>query len=158
VQIKPDSQKLIIEQVNYLVAAIQKLPNWPAGRNNGYCTAISAVDGRVLLSFQVGECPPEKVERYCTLSNEKAQRLRSFLSRGDVSSWQSLDEKADKFAGAISTGSIIFSFSGLPFGLADEAIVLLAAVWCNFMSAEAAIEVAQITGNKYFADLDNLFV
>ena len=155
-QIKPTFQKLIIEQVDYLVAKIQTLPEWPKGRNNGYCTVVSAVDGRVLLSFQVGECPPEKVERYYALSHEKARRLRSFLGQGHVSSWQSMDEKADKFAGAVSTGSIIFSFSGLPFGLADEAIGLLAAVWCNFMSAEAAIEVARISGNKFFSDLDSL--
>ena len=149
--------QLIIAQVNLLVGAIQKLPNWPEGRNKGYCTVISSIDGRVILSFQVGDCPPEKVDKYYTLANEKAQRLRIHASsHGHVSSWQSMNEAENKFAGAISIGSVIFSFSGLPFGLADEAIVLLAAAHCSFIPAEEAIEIARVSSNKFFTDLDNL--
>ena len=156
-QIKTECMHQIIEEVNLLVGEIQKLPNWPEGRDKGYCTVIDAVDGRVILSFQVGNCPPEKVEKYYALSHEKAQRLRIHASaHGHVSSWQSQNEAENKFAGAISTGSLVFSFSGLPFGLADEAIMLLAARYCDCMVGLEAIRVARISGNNFFTDLDNL--
>ena len=138
-----------------MIELIQKIPGFPNEKNSGYCTIISVADGRVLLSFQVGHCPREKFEKYYSFSHEKAQRLRKFVFDGHVSSWQSRDESAGQWGGAISAGSVIFSFSGLP-ELADEAIMLMAAVTCNFMSPETAIEIARISGNKFFTDLDQL--
>jgi hypothetical protein len=156
VQIKIDQLKLIIEQVNYLISKMQVLTDWPKGRDNGYCTIMSATDSRVLLAFQVGNCPSEKVQKYHSLSNEKALRLRSFSIEGHVSSWQSRDECAGHWGGAILAGNVIFSFSGLPEELADEAVMLIAAVWCGFMTAGQAIATAKISGNSYFTQLNDL--
>ena len=151
-KISIESAYLIIGQVTRLVEILHRLADFPKDKDNGYCVITSALDGRVLLTFQVGECKPEKVKKYYSLANAKAVRLYSFASQNHVSSWQSRDKDANRWGGAIRAGDVIFSFSGLP-ELADEAVMLVAAVICNFISLEEAEKIAIVSDNVTFSIL-----
>jgi hypothetical protein len=146
--------ELIIQQANRFVELVQRVSDFPKGKDSGYCVVKSSVRGRLILAFQVGECSDEKVEKYLRLANEKADRLRLFVDIGHRSSWQTRDGK-DKWGGAVLAGNLIFSFSGLP-ELADEAVMLWTATSCNCMSPEMAIEIARISDNKIFDAINEL--
>lgn len=97
----------------------------------------------------IGEVSPEKNSQYEFHATEKAARLARYPDH--VSSWQSRDEKNDKWGGAIRArhSDIIFSFSGLPWE-ADEALVLMLAVRVNVATTLQAAEIAQISGNSFY--------
>ena len=146
-----NSPNAIVDAANM---AITKLLRAGAIRDRqwGYLTIVSAIDARILYIIQVGECPLEKAEKYCRLSQEKARRLFNQIGVGRKSSWLSRNEKNDQWGGAICAGKVIVSFSGLS-ELADEAVSLMTAVFCGWLAIEQAREIAAISDNKFFEQL-----
>jgi len=145
---------------NVLRILVAEAPDYPAGRNSGYCVVKRVDDGRTLLAFEVGTDPPDKFERHSQLANEKADRLiQMYKSNGHKSSWYSRNEKEDKWGGAIICVidgiQVAVSFSGLP-EWADEALMLLAAASLNFIDRGDAGEIAMASQNKNFFRLATL--
>lgn len=153
-----EQTQAIVEQANYFVWLVRKIRDFPKGKDSGYCVVKDAATGRLLLAFQIGECPAEKVEKYLRLANEKADRLIANIGAGHKSSWQSRDGK-EKWGGAIRAGKLIFSFSGLP-ELADEAVMLCTAEASRTNSPlipyAITQEIACISNNDVFLSLVNL--
>lgn len=103
------------------------LPADDQWRNGGWICIVDTREdpsGRMILHQQVGQVSDEKVAKYRTFSLEKAQRL---INRpDDRTSFQSRNEAAQQYGGAIRFKDYIISFSGLP-ELWDEALVLFIA-------------------------------
>lgn len=96
--------------------------------HGGYFTAIDSYISMNVptLTAAVGYFPRERAERRFQLSIEKPTRLLRYPTH--VSSHQSKCQEKEQFGGAIrTTNGMIFSFSGLPRGIDDEAVCLLAA-------------------------------
>ncbi len=138
----------IVEWVNKYVELARQVPDFPKEKSGGYCVIKSRYDGRTLLVFQVGDVPLDKVEKYFSIANEKADRLITHKSEGHWSSWQSRDG-VSKWGGAVLVPDFIFSFSGLP-ELADEAVMLLAARACYLLLPNSACYIASISNNNLF--------
>lgn len=108
-----------------------------------------------ILIMQVGEQPEASRIRSFGFCQEKAQRL---LAHPDhVSSWQSRNEAAQSYGGAIRCGDYAFSFSGLP-ELADEAMMLTLLrhnKWCTWQIERKPAEydldaIARLSQNPYY--------
>ncbi|MCR4280094.1 MAG: hypothetical protein NUV82_01555 [Candidatus Komeilibacteria bacterium] len=102
----------------------------------GYLVIRSKKDGRVLFVVQIGEIPPEKVQKYFDYALEKGARLYIHLPEGHISSFQSANEAKNQFGGAVLIGDYILSFSGIPLAAADEATLLQAAVKMGYTTDE----------------------
>jgi len=146
----------IMRRVNWAVDLLQQLPEYPQGRNNGYCTVANGVNGRPLLIFQVGECPEDKAAHRIDLSQEKALRLIQRANAPHLSSWQSRAPVNDRWGGAVRGNGFILSFSGLPED-ADEAVSLVVAVSCSWLTWEKADEIADLSTNAFYAQLKKLW-
>ncbi len=90
------------------------------GRSGGYLTILDQ-QGLVETSQKIGEPNYNKAEKYREFSIEKAQRLFKNIDNGHITSFNSRNEKALKFAGAVHMYTPVISFSGFP-ELIDEAI------------------------------------
>lgn len=145
--------------IQYVVELLDMIVDWydknlnreGFPRRSGYFTLRSRIDGRVLFHCQIGKCPDEdKAAKYANFSYEKGCRL---LSHPDhVSSWQSKNDEAKQYAGAIAISNYILSFSGLP-ELADEAVVLILAYMIKLGTLEEVERLAKISGNTVFTEL-----
>jgi len=130
------------------ISSIAKLLKYE-NRDYGYFTMRRKSDGRVLLVYQIGECPPEKAEKYMALSLEKSQRLfERHHDFGDISSFQSRKPCKGMWGGAICLKDVIFSFSGLP-ELADEAVVLATAFQLDVISKRQIKRIIDISNNHF---------
>jgi hypothetical protein len=135
------------EILRYLETALDELSKnggMAENKNRGYFSIRRRGDGRILLLAQIGECPSDKEDKYKTLCLEKGWRL--FRKKRHLSSWQSRNEKANKYAGAICAGPLIFSFSGLS-ELVDEAAMLLIAFDLGVISLRTYRRIAKISAN-----------
>ena len=128
-------------------------PKFPKDRHNGgYLCIASRDDGMPILIAQIRQCPMGKAQRYFQFSQEKAERLYEMNARhGHVSSWQSRDEKAEKYGGAIVAGEFIFSFSGLP-EKADEFFAIKLARMSKTIGEgkKDAAYIAKLSQNEFF--------
>ena len=122
-------------------------------KQSGYLTIRRKIDGRILLAVQIGECPPHKASEYFKFSLEKGERL--FHHSNHVSSWQSRDDKNEKWGGAIIAGNYIVLFSGFP-ELLDEAVVLVLSLFFCWISHEKATGIAKISNNFFYPYLDRV--
>jgi hypothetical protein len=114
-------------------------------KNNsrGFFTIMNALDGEIMCTMPFGMIPGEKVETYYRLSQEKAERLFTWVNMhlplpdDHTTSYQSRNESEDKYGGAIFVEytalsifefrkSLILSFSGMP-ELIDEAMMVVLA-------------------------------
>ncbi len=150
-EIYPNLIARIVKWANRYVELAQQTPDFPQEKNSGYCV-IKSRDYRTLLVFQVGDVPSEKVEKYLSLANEKADRLIAHIAKGHWSSWQSRDG-INKWGGAVLVPDFVLSFSGLP-EMADEAIMLLTARACYMLLPTSACTIADISDNKLFFAID----
>ena len=100
----------------------------------GYLTLMNGITGEIVFTAPFGEIPEEKNEKYFELSQEKANRLFTYvnmhLPNGHTTSFESRNEEEQKYGGAIylngRQSSVILSFSGMP-ELIDEAMMLVLA-------------------------------
>jgi hypothetical protein len=120
----------------------------------GYFTVRCGRTGFVLLQCQVGECRDEKASKYRYFSEEKGKRLfrRRCQGLSDISSWQSKDEDAAQYAGAIYISDLILSFSGLP-ELADEAVMLCLAKRVGWASPTEIAKILSLNNNPVYSEL-----
>lgn len=102
-------------------------------------------EGRYIevATMSVGELGV-RLPDYLRFSHEKAQRLSEL--RGHVSSWQSRNEAAEMYGGAICAGPFILSFSGLPERW-DEVFMLLIARRCGLIGSDQEEAILQISKN-----------
>lgn len=130
----------IVEQV-FLAAKNTICPD----RNGFYFCLTDKDSGKPLVIVEIGTVPEEKISKYLGFSQEKASRL--YICSEHLLSWQSRNEKEDKWAGAIKTPTHIFSCSGLP-ELFDEAVMLVSAVKVGHLNIDEAYEMSQISGSE----------
>lgn len=145
----------VIAEVEKAVKKISiLLPLQDRDRLRGFLRIIDAKTEEGKMLAMIGRVPAEKLEKYERLSKEKASRLAKFLKLyKHYSSFESRNPQEGKYGGAIYVGhSTIFSFSGLPDELADEAVLLYAVskllgksfeVYANYISLK--------NRNEYFA-------
>lgn len=127
-------------------------------RAGGYMTVQDLTDGLAepLLVARIchdeGHLTKEQSSDYSGFSREKLDRIAHYYmvdpSRSK-SSWQSRDEHAKKYGGAIRAGTYILSFSGLP-EQADEALMLALAVKLGLLALREASEIAEISTNGIY--------
>lgn len=134
------------EIVNIATFFAERIANFyePGRPGCGYLSIFDPADGRLIFTAEIGKNPLEKFAGRLRNSLEKGQRLAGLPTH--LSSWQSRDEKKEKWGGAIRCRYIV-SFSGLPEH-ADEALCIAIAKffgWMNDPSAEAVI--FQLSGN-----------
>ena len=105
-----------------------------------------------------------KAEKYFVLAPEKANRLRSFMLSGHLTSYESRNPNATilvngtleqwgRWGGAVVISrQLIFSFSGLP-ELLDEAFVCFLGLKSNLMSQHQFALIKKIRTNNPYLDL-----
>jgi hypothetical protein len=146
----------LITSAEHAVEVLVKLPDNPRPESNGGSLTIISQDETPgceifpLLVAPIGKLPPEKVNKYLTLSQEKAKRLHE--TPLFWSSWQTRDLDKARYGGAVAGASCVFSFSGLPEE-ADEALVLALAMSHDDLSWEKAEAILSISKNRLFKPL-----
>lgn len=122
-------------------------------KDSAFVRIFGAKPNRQLDRFELGNIPMEKGKRYKTLSYEKGERV---LERPEhLSSYQSMDEKLDRWPGAIRAGKKVVSVSGLTWK-GDEALALQLAIEMGWLDAATAFRIAETSGNRLFEDLYHL--
>jgi hypothetical protein len=112
------SLPLLVEEVVADALSLMGDPN----RKGGYFCLSRTNARRILLVTQIGEIDSdEKADKYRLFCQEKSIRLACWPDH--VSSFQSRNESAEQYGGAILTSEYILSFSGFP-ELWDEACML----------------------------------
>jgi hypothetical protein len=130
--------------------------------SGGYFCLMKEESGQILYVQKICDIPDvidpdfdRKAFKYCYFAIEKAVRL--FQSIDVRSSWMNRNPDKDQWGGAIRVhvegSGLILSFSGLP-ELADEAIVLSAAVRRGLMSYKDAAEIAELSNNEFFFNMN----
>lgn len=130
----------------------------PEGRSGGYFCLMDHNTGEVDLGpVLIGQVTNGKDEKYKAFCQEKAHRLSVLMDWGRfdpaATSWQSRNERKQRWGGAISTGDHIFSFSGLPEE-GDEAAMIIAAVRAGQLSFEEARSYAGTSNNQVYLSTD----
>lgn len=145
----------VITQVEKSVKKIHLLlPPADRDRLRGYLSVFDAKAEALRMLVMIGNVPAEKLEKYQRLSIEKASRLAKYWKLyKHYSSFESRNPEEEKWGGAIYVGDhTIFSFSGLPDELADEAVLLHAtSVLFEGSFAETAKYIVSKTRNEYLA-------
>ncbi len=100
-----------------------------------------------VLMCSIGELGV-KLPTYLQFSLEKGERLITHPDH--VSSWQSRDEAAEQYGGAIRCGPFVLSFSGLPEAW-DETVLLLAAAKLSLTDAAQEYAILTVSANPTFA-------
>ncbi len=124
----------------------------------GYLVVADSGTGLPLGSIFVGDVPDDKAARYIELAQEKAIRLSKKIStEGHVLSWESRDEAADCWGGAVlvSLSDIILSFSGFT-EMWDEAVGLVTASIALNVPSSGLITYASVSKNREFFQLMNM--
>lgn len=121
------------------------------GRSGGYFGLFPKVRSHRLgtpVVFQIiGRINPNKRGLAKRRAQEKPRRLNQHPDQ--VSSYQSRDEKQDRWGGAIATRNYYLSFSGLP-ELCDEALTLIVARTLGLLNDRQARRIAGISKNRLF--------
>jgi hypothetical protein len=113
-------------------------------RTGGYFCLWDTGHRAPFLVTLIGDPTDEKMMKYYVYSMEKADRLRSNVTQGHRTSFQSRDENKKWFGGAISTPRMILSFSGFQ-EMWDEAVMLATAVNLRLISRSDAAGIAHGT-------------
>jgi hypothetical protein len=111
----------VYTQGNRLLAEANTMVSPELQRYGGYLTILDKQDGKVLMILACGIIDPNKKDKYLEFSQEKAFRLLEHFDH--KTSWDSHDEAALKFPGAIKGIEAIYSFSGHQADV-DEAIAI----------------------------------
>ncbi len=111
----------VYTQVNLLLAEANTMVPSELKRYGGYLTILDKQDGKVLMILACGIIDPSKKDKYLEFSQEKAIRLLGH--KDHKTSYDSSDETALKFPGAIKGSEAIYSFSGHQADI-DEAIAI----------------------------------
>lgn len=123
-----------------LEKALEILKSQGEDDTGAYLTVFSDTPLPLNVTIPLLVIPAEKIEKYSTLSSEKAGRL--FRNPKHRTSYESRDMSADirvpgdkwgRWGGAIRAGNIILSLSGLP-ELWDEAVVWVVAIRMNLLN------------------------
>ncbi len=153
-------QKLIMEVEN-MVSLYLQLPDADQTKRGGYFCVMKEENGQVMFVQQIGDVAdaPDtefgtKATKYCQLAIEKASRVfKSEL----FSSWLTRNPDQGLWGGGvritIEGSGLIFSFSGLP-ELADEAVVLSAAMRRGLLTEVDAATFAECSSNKIFFQMN----
>ena len=128
------------------------------GRAGGYL-CVSDMEGLPVFLLRMGEMPEEKLNQYYTNALEKALRLsytRQFA--GYTLSRDSRDEERQRWTGAISGKSLIWSFSGFPEDCDEMFMVTLALGYGDISYHEACVllNVGHLNEHPYFKKMDGL--
>jgi hypothetical protein len=119
-------------------------------RKGGYFCAQESNFNIPFLISQIGEPDEIKKKKYFLFSQEKAFRI--YIICGTETSWQSRNEKEEKWGGAIRVGKYIFSFSGFP-ELVDEAVMIVLALRLRIINLETAQKLGSYSNNPYITQL-----
>ena len=121
------------------------------GKVGGYFGLFPKARFRRIASptvFQaIGRINPGKRNLAKKRAQEKPRRLNAHPNH--VSSYQSRNEKRDRWGGAIATRNCYLSFSGLP-ELCDEALVLIVGRKLGLLTDKQARRIAGISKNGLF--------
>ena len=115
-------------------------------RTGGYLCVLEEESGIPALIMKIGFVPADKKKKYFEFAQEKAGRL--WVTHSHQLSFQSRDEKSNRYGGAIRARNFIFSFSGFTEE-ADEALCLILAVLLNQLEKSEALALAKISRNSY---------
>lgn len=108
-----------------------------------------ATPTRVFATFMVGEVSDDqKANDYHQFCMEKARRLGQ--NPDHVSSWESRNENANQYGGAVKVGDFIFSFSGFSEHW-DEAVSIVLAHRCspNGIGVPLFCKIKNISANSH---------
>lgn len=140
-----------IGEVKHAVRRVVAHLNDPNRQGGYFCLVDKGGKGNPLglptLILGIGTVPAEKGLKYLAFAQEKAHRLAEHPEH--QSSWQSRNEGAEQWGGAIAAGPYVFSFSGLPEH-GDEAAMLLAADELGLITPGMAAQIAKESGNEIF--------
>lgn len=133
-----------------------------ADRTGGYLSITSKLADELLLCVRIGaiahqdDANPKfktKARKYCMLSQEKCVRtIANAFTLGHLSSWQSRNQDADMWGGAVMCDEFAVGFSGLP-ELADEAFCLVLSIHWGWMDTARAGAIAGHSKNPFFKPL-----
>ena len=116
-------------------------------KTGGYFCLMDLQTGAILTTTIIGSVTPEKAIRYKWLAEEKALRLfrlHTLSASPHISSYQSKDEKEDKWGGSVLGNRFIYSFSGFP-QIIDEIAMLATALNFGDMPLDRAQEIMLIS-------------
>lgn len=112
----------------------------------GIFCLVETRTGRVLATTPCGDVPEPNLTKYKRFAQEKATRLTvTHREFGHSTSWQSKNEAAEQYGGAIVVGDYIFSFSGYP-QLIDQITMLTTAVCTGNLSRAHADRICSESG------------
>lgn len=150
--------------INLILALAARLPNLIARCNSqldekdrrfgGYLCVFRRIlglpNGEIryeeapFLIIRVGNPSEGKWEKYLRFAIEKAVRLISHPDH--ISSWQSRNEDAEQYGGAIRTPDYVLAFSGHT-EKADEAILAMGAFEEGLLAGETVQEIGDLSSN-----------
>jgi hypothetical protein len=132
---------LVAEASMILTILAKVIDVFETDRTGGFLT-IQA--GKVVGIVPFGIIPPEKLEKYHRLSQEKVRRLLADVNANskNETSYATRNEEMDQWGGAIlASNGYLVSFSGLP-ELADETLSLLYAIYKNWIRPTEALIIS----------------
>lgn len=148
------AQEILSPFLNFLNALGKKYK----GRSGGVISVRDGKTGNCLACAVIGNPPPEKIDKYFDFSFEKGKRL--FGYKDHLASYESRNEKEEKYGGAVMGDDVIVSFSGFP-EKADSLFSLVVLQRCEGVlesTSRMIVERAQIQGlhKKWLAFLSCL--
>jgi hypothetical protein len=148
IEIKGLNHGLILNALELIVPFCAGLSGNPSPEKlSGFLTIFDADKGRGVVTMPFGEIPADKLDKYFSISQEKAGRLYDHPE--NRSSWQTRDPDNNLWGGAIRVQNHIFSFSGLP-ELLDEALMLELTTRFGWLDYPDALEIAHLSNNPFF--------
>jgi len=144
-----------------LIAVSQRLEHNPNREKEGGILTVGLDGFAQKYCLEVRTFPWKKRDRYTRLSQEKAYRAYAHCLRRPgvaVSSWQTRDDKDERWGGAVlfpPLGALanVISFSGLA-EVTDEAVALTLGYKLGLVTdPQYAVRVTQISGNPVFEEL-----
>lgn len=154
---------------------LKKLPKFPDAdrkREGCYVAVMNITTNKMVLVAEIGNCHPEKAEKYFQFCQEKVRRLAKLHEeQGHISCWQSRnpeekqygggiiipnykgdDEMAAKIANSLSKQKWAIAISGMPEH-GDEVLLLVASYVFSLLSEQGAKQITDISQNPYFNPL-----
>ena len=152
----------IIKTAEELLRVLISLNDNMTDRTGGYLSITAKVADELLLCSRIGAIPHQddanpkfktKARKYCMFAQEKCMRtIANAFTNGHLSSWQSRNQDADMWGGAVMCDEFAVGFSGLP-ELADEAFSLALSVHFGWMDIGRADAIAGHSKNPFFKPL-----
>ena len=117
----------------------------------GYFAIFDCVLECFVLKCQIGINPPEKREKRFGLCQEKALRL--YQNPSHKTSYQSRNPAERKYGGAVRVGNFIFSFSGIPDELDDEALMAFVAYKAGLLTQNETLSLGVSNINEHLIEI-----